>query len=69
MMGLSIKTVWHFKNLLKGCCVLVAVIFVWSCYIVDLLNLTAGANMLLSLVVGVVSTLIIMSKWEMWHFE
>lgn len=58
------KTVWHWKEIGKSFCVAILVAIIYSC-----IPLPDEVSFLVGLVVGFISMVLCMAKWEMWHFE
>ena len=62
------RTVWHWKNMFKAalCVLLVPVVFYW---ISGLLYISEEDGIVFGSLIGMLTTLIVMNVWDLYHFE
>ena len=65
----AVKTVWHWRNISRSICALIAVASAWSLIYTELDIPKLAMGVIISMSLGGFTSWFCMSKWPMWHFE
>jgi len=65
---MKIKTVWHWRNILKATVSLGSVMVIWFLFITPMIE-SGPTTIGLSILLGVVIAILVELIWEPYHFE
>uniref|UniRef100_A0A6M3XUC8 Uncharacterized protein n=1 Tax=viral metagenome TaxID=1070528 RepID=A0A6M3XUC8_9ZZZZ len=66
---MKIKTIWHWKNILKGIAIFIGGFFLLVLPIIWLFQPSFIISFIIGMIYGVISTLWITSKYDFWDFR